>query len=103
MSDAIITITSKNLGCTAVVSDNNKPIGIITDGDLRRHMNEEIIKKKVSDIMTKDPITVKENILATEALAIMNKKSITSLCVVDNNGCLAGIVHIHALLRTGVS
>lgn len=103
MANALIVMTEKSLGCIAVVDNNKKPIGIITDGDLRRHMDSSITTKKVAEIMTKNPIMVKKNMLAAEALAIMNKKSITSLCVIDNKSALSGIVHIHDILHAGIS
>ena len=102
MSETIIAITSKSLGCVIVV-ENNIPLGIITDGDLRRHMDTGITKEIAKKIMTKNPITINKNALASEALGIMNKKSITCLIVVDKSSELAGIIHIHDLLRTGIS
>lgn len=103
MSETIIIMTSKSLGCAAVVDDNGTPIGIVTDGDLRRHMGEKLLSIKTADIMHKDPLTVPKEMLAAEALSIMNDKEITSLFAVDDNNKLIGIIHIHDILRAGIS
>lgn len=102
-SEALIEITKKCLGCTAVIDNSKKIIGIITDGDVRRHINENLFNKKASEIMTKNPITIKKSLLAVEALAIMNSKSITSLFVIDEKNHINGIVHIHDCLKSGIN
>ena len=99
-SEFILTMTEKGLGC-AIVTKNKKLIGIITDGDIRRHINSDLKNKVASDIMTSSPLWVDENTFAAEALFIMNNKSITHLPV-TKNGELIGIIHIHDLLRAGV-
>ena len=81
-----------------VINKQNKLIGIITDGDLRRNMNNNLINKTASDLMTKNPTKAEENLLVSEALNIMNTKKITSLFVCKKNKPI-GIVHIHDLLR----
>lgn len=101
MSEAIIEISAKCLGCTGVVDDNNQLIGILTDGDLRRHIENNFLEQKVEDVMTKTPITVKSDFLAAQAIAIMNEKSITSLFVVDDKNKTQGIIHIHDCLKFG--
>ncbi len=83
MADALIEMTSKSLGCAVVVDDGLEVLGVITDGDLRRHMGKNIIGSMAEEIMTKDPLTIPVSMLATEALALMEKRSITSLIVVD--------------------
>lgn len=103
MSETIIIMTSKSLGCAAVIDKDKKPIGIVTDGDLRRHMGDKLLSSKTSEIMHKKPFTVSKEMLAAEALSIMNDKTITSLFVVDDKGVLIGIIHIHDILRAGVS
>jgi arabinose-5-phosphate isomerase len=75
--------------------------GVVTDGDLRRHMAEDLTKKSAREVMTKNPVVIAPDQLAAEALAIMNSKSITVLFVVDE-GRPVGILHIHDLLRAGV-
>ena len=94
MTKAIIEMTKKRLGCLGVTNNNNRLIGIITDGDLRRHMGNEILKEKSSKIMTKKPKTVDQNIFAIEALEIMKKNKITQVFVTKNNKPI-GILHIH--------
>jgi arabinose-5-phosphate isomerase len=102
MSNVLIKITEKSLGC-AVVVDGKKILGIITDGDLRRHMNEDIISKTAAEIMKASPIVIRPDSLAVEALAIMNDKTITSLIVANIAGEIEGIVHIHQILTAGVN
>jgi len=101
MDKAILEMTSKGFGCTAVVNENKKILGIITDGDLRRHMGESLISEVAKDIMTHSPIEIAPSLFAAEALAIMSKKNITSLLVSDEDK-IVGILHIHDLLRSGV-
>ena len=98
MSKVLIKMTQKTFGCIGVINSSNKLIGIITDGDLRRHMNKNIINQNAEDIMTKKPNVAKESTLVGEAINIMNLKKITSLFVCKNNKPI-GIIHIHDLLR----
>jgi arabinose-5-phosphate isomerase len=101
-SDAILTITKYRLGCVVVV-DDNQVVGIITDGDLRRHMSDDILTMNIADIMSTNPKSIAPNILASEALSIMNKDSspITSLLVLEG-GKLEGIIHLHDILKAGI-
>ncbi len=101
MDKAILEMTSKGFGCTIVVDKDMKIHGIITDGDLRRHMNPNFVMENVKNIMTPNPIEISSEILVVEALAIMSKKNVTSL-IVATEGRLEGILHIHDLLRAGV-
>ena len=94
MTEAIIEMTKKRFGCLGVISKTNKLVGIITDGDLRRHMGNGILEKKTSYIMTKKPKTVDQDIFAIEALDIMEKNKITQVFVTKNNKPI-GILHIH--------
>ena len=94
MSTAIIEMTKKRFGCLGVVSKANILIGIITDGDLRRHMGNSILEKKTTSIMTKKPKTVNKDIFASEALDIMKKSKITQVFITENNKPI-GILHIH--------
>ena len=98
MSKALLTMTNKSFGCVGVINKDKKLIGIITDGDLRRNMNTNLINKKASDLMTKKPFIADQNLLVGEALNIMNNKKITSLFICINTKPI-GIVHIHDLLR----
>ncbi len=104
MTEAIMEISSKGFGCIAVIKDEQKElIGIIADGDLRRHMSENFLTKKVSEVMTKNPTTIDKNALASKALGLMNEKSITSLMVVDEENRLEGLIHLHDCLRIGIN
>lgn len=102
LTEIIFEISSKRLGATAVVK-KKKLLGIITDGDLRRMMqqNTPFDKLKASDIMTKTPKTVERNTMAVEALALMKKHNITQLVVTDGEKFL-GFVHLHDLLKEGI-
>lgn len=101
MSDALIVITEKSFGCVGVVDGDGDLVGVVTDGDLRRHMGTDLISKKVSDVMSKKPKTVAPETLASVALEVLNSSKITSLFVVDGRKPV-GILHIHDLLRIGV-
>ena len=98
MSKALITMTKKSFGCIGVVDKNNKILGIITDGDLRRKLNSKFFEKKAYEIMTKNPTLANKKMLVGEALSLMNSKKITSLFVCENKKPI-GIIHIHDLLR----
>ncbi len=102
MSDVLPEMTAKSLGCALIVDGDGGLAGIITDGDLRRHM-DEITDRTAADVMTENPRTINQDCLATEALGIMNQHSITSLCVVDDDKKLSGLLHIHDILRAGIS
>lgn len=104
MQEALLTMTSKMLGCVGVVNDKGELLGMITDGDLRRCLTPELLTRKASDVMTKNPKTIAPDILAVEALGIMNNtgKGITQLFVIQNNKPV-GIIHIHDCLRAGVA
>jgi arabinose-5-phosphate isomerase len=102
MSLALIEMTSKTFGCVGVTSAAGDLIGIITDGDLRRHMGADLLGQKVGDVMTARPLTITAQALAAEAVRIMNEKSITSLFVVDT-AKPAGIIRLHDCLRAGVA
>jgi arabinose-5-phosphate isomerase len=102
MPEVLLEITSKHLGCSGVVNNSNQLIGIITDGDLRRHIDRIFLDHTAIEIMTKDPITTSPESLAVEAISIMNKKSITSLLVLDEEKKVTGILHLHDCLRSGV-
>ncbi len=98
MSKALLTMTKKSFGCIGVINNNNKIVGIITDGDLRRKLNSKFFEKKASEIMTRNPSLADKNMLVGEAINLMNTKKITSLFICEKKRPL-GIVHIHDLLR----
>ena len=104
MQEALLVMTSKMLGCVGIVDNDGKLVGIITDGDLRRWLTSDVLNKKVSDVMTKNPKVVSPDILAAEALNIMNNtgRGITQLFAVQD-GKPVGIIHIHDCLRIGAA
>jgi arabinose-5-phosphate isomerase len=99
--DVIIEMTQKGFGCTAVLDADGKLVGIITDGDLRRHINVDFKKVVASEIMSKKPITLEKDSFASKALYIMNEKEITQIFVAKNNEPI-GILHMHDLVRAGI-
>lgn len=101
MSKVLLTMTAKSFGCAGVLDAKGQLAGVITDGDLRRHMEKGLLAKKAADVMTRKPITVTPDMLAAEVLHIMNTKKVTSLFVVENRKPV-GIVHVHDCLRAGV-
>ena len=102
MRDVIYEMSRKALGMTCVVDDEEKLLGIITDGDLRRHMErgDAILIKTAADVMTKNPVAIPPKTLAAEALNIMENRKITSLVVIGDDRRVAGVVHLHNLWRT---
>lgn len=101
MPDVICTMTGKGLGCVGIV-EGGILVGIITDGDLRRHMDGKLLDMTARQVMSSNPITVEEDCLAAKALGIMQSSKITSLFIVSA-GEPVGIVHIHDCLRAGVN
>ena len=101
MQDALITMTAKGFGIAAVCRDG-RLMGVISDGDLRRHMHH-LMEKQAGDIASENPVTVSANQFAAEALNIMNTRKISVLMVVDAENMPIGILHIHDLLRAGVA
>ncbi len=104
MQDALLVMTSKMLGCVGIVDDAGRLQGIITDGDLRRCLQPDVMTKKVSEVMTRNPKTIAPDVLAVEALNTMNNtgKGITQLFVIENDKPI-GVIHIHDCLRAGVA
>ncbi len=103
MNDAVVVMTEGALGAIAITDNDNNLIGAFTDGDLRRHINDEnLLKKPIKDIMSKQPINAPKDMLISEALNILNSKNISALFVVGQNNKLEGILHIHDCLRAGV-
>jgi arabinose-5-phosphate isomerase len=102
MSDAIVEMSAKGFGCIGIADATGALVGIVTDGDLRRHMRRDLLDAEVDRVMTKGPITVRSDRLASEVLEILNSWKITALFVVDDKKPV-GIVHLHDLLRAGVA
>jgi len=111
MSDTILEMTARKFGCVGVVDAGGALAGIITDGDLRRHMAPDLLARRAGEVMTDAPKTVRGETLAAEALGLMNRNAITSLFVVRGDGEAGGvehdrpvgILHIHDCLRAGVA
>lgn len=105
MQDALLEMTSKMLGCVGIIAKDGILKGIITDGDLRRCLSADVMNKKVKDVMTANPKTIAPELMAVEALNLMNNtgKGITQLFVIDNNNKPVGVIHIHDCLRIGVA
>jgi arabinose-5-phosphate isomerase len=103
LKDVILEISSKRLGCTAVVDNNEILLGIITDGDLRRMLQNDLPLNlmKAADIMTKTPKTIQKNEFAVKALHVMQQNNITQLAVTDDRK-IVGFVHLHDLLKEGI-
>jgi arabinose-5-phosphate isomerase len=103
LSVAIPILSEKKFGCLGVVDANGTLIGIVTDGDLRRHLGPDLTSRSVENVMTKNPTTVHGNMLAAEVIEIINSKRITAVFVLDKSRKPVGLIHIHDLLREGVS
>lgn len=101
MSEALIEITGKRFGCCGVLDPNGRLVGIVTDGDLRRHMSADLLPRPVEEVMTASPLVVAPGELASAALGQMSRTQITVLFVVSE-GTPVGILHVHDLLRAGV-
>lgn len=103
MRNVILEISGKRLGVTAVV-ENNRIVGAITDGDLRRMLqnNKDYYHLTAAEVMTKNPKTILAETLAVEALDTMKKKSITNLFVTDDAGNYLGVLHLHDIIKEGI-
>ncbi len=102
MSEALLVMTAKSLGCVGIVDDDGRLEGIVTDGDLRRHMSADLLARPAAEVMTAGPTTIRPDALASEAVRVMNARSITNLFVVSD-GIAVGLLHIHDCLRAGVA
>ncbi len=102
MAEALITMTAKGFGCLLVTGEGSRLIGLVSDGDLRRHMSDSLLGRTAGEIMTRDPATVTPRILVSKAIGIMNGLAITSLPVVDEEKRVLGLIHMHDCLRSGL-
>jgi len=102
MPDVIYEMSSKGLGMSCVVDEGDRLVGIITDGDLRRHMSDgtNLLHRHAGNVMTRDPVTITRDTLAAEALNILEQRKITAIVVVDASNLVQGVVHLHDLWRT---
>jgi arabinose-5-phosphate isomerase len=102
MSEVILVMTAKRHGSCGIVGDDGRLLGIITDGDLRRHMDPKLLSRAAAEIMTKNPQTIRPEAFAAEALGLMNARKITTLFAV-RDGRPVGFLYMHALLKAGVA
>jgi arabinose-5-phosphate isomerase len=102
MSEALIVMTARGFGCAIVTDRAGCLLGIVTDGDLRRHMSPDLLSQPVSRIMSATPKTIRPGALAAEALGLMNDRRVTQLVVVDGDRPV-GIVRMHDILRAGAA
>lgn len=104
MSAAMLEMTARGFGCVGVTDGGGRLIGIVTDGDLRRHMADDLLNRTVDVVMTANPRTIRPKALAAEALGMMNAsdRPFTSLFVTEN-GVLCGFLHMHDILRAGIA
>ncbi|MCC0021226.1 MAG: KpsF/GutQ family sugar-phosphate isomerase [Nitratireductor sp.] len=100
--EAVSTISRKGYGCVIVLDDQGDLAGIITDGDIRRHLDKAIDQMQIEELMTRNPVTLSPDTLATSAMATLNDRKITSLIVTEGRRPV-GLVHLHDLLRIGVA
>ncbi len=102
MAEALVIMTEKSFGCLGIVDGKGRLVGVVTDGDLRRHMGAGLLTSTTGEIMTRKPKTVGPTTLASSALEVINASRITALFVVEK-GKPVGIIHVHDLLRAGVA
>jgi arabinose-5-phosphate isomerase len=102
MSEAIVRMTEKGFGCLGIVDSEGALVGVITDGDLRRHLGPELLSRTVDEVMTRTPKSIAPDVLVGAALDLLNQSKITAIFVVEE-GRPVGIVHFHDLLRIGVA
>jgi arabinose-5-phosphate isomerase len=104
LTEALLEMTRKGLGMTAIVDDKGAVLGVFTDGDLRRVLdaNVDVRRAKISEVMTKGGKRIGPQQLAAEAVKVMETHKITALMVIDDQQQLLGVLHMHDLLRAGV-
>jgi arabinose-5-phosphate isomerase len=102
MSEAVVEMSAKGYGCVGITDPHGMLIGIVTDGDLRRHMRPDLLNAKVDDVMTRDPKVVPPDQLASAALELFNSSKITAAFVTEGRKPI-GILRMHDLLRVGVA
>jgi arabinose-5-phosphate isomerase len=105
VKEALFEISAKGLGMTTVLDSKGKLEGIFTDGDLRRYldMGHDMKTTPIAQIMTKNCKTIEQDLLAVEALNLLEENSITALVVTDSNKRPVGVVHMHQILKAGVA
>ena len=101
MGETLVTMTASGFGIAAVVDGQGALSGVVTDGDLRRHM-DGLMAARAGDVATRDPVTAHADMLAAQALSVLQSRKISALVVVDTAGRPEGVLHIHDMLRAGV-
>lgn len=102
MSEALVVMTEKCLGCVGVAAADGRLLGIVTDGDIRRRMGPDLLHRTAGELMTEGPLTIAPDVLAVEALTTMNRNAVTVLFVV-RDGVPVGAIHLHDCLRAGIA
>jgi arabinose-5-phosphate isomerase len=102
MSHAIMEMSTKGFGCVGVIDSDGRLVGIVTDGDLRRHMRSDLLELAVEQVMTANPICARPDQLAGETLQLLNAAKITAVFVIEGDRPI-GLIHLHDLLRRGVA
>ncbi|MEJ2106935.1 MAG: KpsF/GutQ family sugar-phosphate isomerase [Acidiferrobacteraceae bacterium] len=104
LREALVEMSSKGLGMTGVVAGDDRLVGMFTDGDLRRILAQgvDVYNARMSDVMTHDPITTGDDVLAAEIVNLMQEKKINSICVIDPDRKIIGALNMHDLLRAGL-
>ena len=103
MRAAVMMLSAKRFGCVGILGDDGRLAGIVTDGDIARHLDKNLVELKVDDIMTRNPKTVRASTLAMSAMALLELHNISALVVTDEDKRPVGIVHFHDLLKIGVA
>jgi len=103
MADTILVMSGKNFGVVGVTDDQHRLVGVVTDGDLRRHMSDDLLRRTAGSVMSYAPRTIVPTRLAAEALRLMNEKPTTTLFVVDDEFHPVGIIRMHDCLKAGVA
>lgn len=103
MGDAVIQMSSKGFGVVGITDETGKLVGVITDGDLRRHMSNDLLREAVDSVMSHTPQVIDGSVLASAAMETMQAQKVTVLFLVDHMGFPKGLLHIHDLLRAGVA
>ena len=103
ISASLAVMTAKRFGCLGIVDEKGKLVGMVTDGDLRRHAGSDLARLNVETLMTPNPTTISCHMLAGEIIELINTKRITAVFVVDQLGKPEGLIHIHDLLAIGVT
>ncbi|MBM3618317.1 MAG: CBS domain-containing protein, partial [Alphaproteobacteria bacterium] len=98
----LLVMTAKRFGVAGVIDKKGVLSGVVSDGDLRRNMQHELLELQAKEVMNPRPLTINAHALAQEALGLMNEKSVTSLFVTDESAKPVGIIHIHDCLRAGI-